>query len=105
MLIRLVLAVALLIARSSTAPVQNQPPADLVLAGGNVLTVDTKFTVASAFAVRDGRFIRIGSNGDIRALIGPGTRVIEAHGRTVIPGLIDTHVHALTVASEEAVQP
>jgi predicted amidohydrolase YtcJ len=80
-------------------------PADLVLLDGRVVTVDERFGMATALAVREGRFVAVGSNQDIRAHIGPATRVIEARGRTVIPGLIDTHVHALDVAAAEATQP
>ncbi len=80
-------------------------PADLILVDAKVVTVDPRFTIATAAAVRDGRFVAVGSNEEIRALSGPNTRVIEARGRTVIPGLIDTHVHALEVASSEAIQP
>ncbi|MBI3264399.1 MAG: amidohydrolase [Acidobacteria bacterium] len=81
------------------------PPADLVLLDGNILTVDDRFRVAAALAVRDGRFIAVGSNDDIRRYIGSATRVIDGRGRTVVPGLIDTHVHALDVAAAEAAQP
>ncbi len=81
------------------------PPADLVLVNGNIVTVDERFTVASALAVQDGRFVAVGSNNEVRRHIGKGTRVIEGRGRTVIPGLIDTHVHALDVAAAEAAQP
>ena len=105
MLKRVVLLVALLFARPVAAPVQNVTPADLVLLNGKVLTVDAAFSEARAFAIRDGRFIKVGTDADVRGYVGPSTRVIDAHGRTVIPGLIDTHVHALTVASEEASQP
>ena len=80
-------------------------PADLVLVNGNVVTVDDKFTVASALAVRDGKFVAIGSNDEVRRHIGKGTRVIDGRGRTVIPGFIDTHVHALGVAEAEVAQP
>jgi predicted amidohydrolase YtcJ len=80
-------------------------PADVVVVGGNVVTVDRAFSVARAFAIRNGRFIAVGSDADVRPYIGRTTRVIDAHGRTVIPGLIDTHVHALDVAAGEARQP
>jgi len=79
--------------------------ADLVLLGGRVLTVDDRFSVATALAVRDGRFIAVGSNEDVRVHIGSKTRVIDGRGRTVVPGLIDTHVHALGVAEAEVTQP
>ena len=80
-------------------------PADLVLLDGRVVTVDDRFSMATALAVRDGRFIAVGSNDDARAYIGSTTRVIAGRGRTVIPGIIDTHVHALDVAEAEAAQP
>jgi predicted amidohydrolase YtcJ len=87
----------------ATQPVAR--PADLVLLGGRVVTVDERFSMATALAVRDGRFIAVGSNDDVRAYVGSTTRVIEGRGRTVIPGIIDTHVHALDVAAAEATQP
>jgi predicted amidohydrolase YtcJ len=80
-------------------------PADLVLLDGRILTVDDRFTVAAALAVRDGRFAAVGSNDDVRDHIGGTTRVIDGGGRTVVPGIIDTHVHALDVAAAEATQP
>jgi predicted amidohydrolase YtcJ len=85
--------------------IQSAAPADLVLLDGNILTVDDRFRVATALAVRDGRFIAVGSNEDVRRNIGNTTRVIDGRGRTVVPGLIDTHVHALDVAAAEGVQP
>jgi len=86
-------------------PTRNTPQADLVLLNARILTVDDRFRVAAALAVRDGRFVAIGSNEDVRPHIGGGTRVIDGRGRTVVPGLIDTHVHALDVAEAEAAQP
>ena len=80
-------------------------PADLVLLDARILTVDDAFRTAAALAVRDGRFAAVGSNEEVRRHIGPTTRVIEGRGRTVVPGFIDTHVHALDVASAEATQP
>jgi predicted amidohydrolase YtcJ len=84
---------------------QTPTPADLVLVNGRVLTVDAAFSTAEALAVRDGKFVTVGAGNDVRAQIGPRTRVIDARGRTVIPGLIDTHVHALDVAAAEVAQP
>jgi predicted amidohydrolase YtcJ len=80
-------------------------PADLVLLDGRVLTVDEQFRTVTALAIRDGRFVAVGSNEDVRPHIGNATRVVEGQGRTVIPGLIDTHVHALDVAAAESSQP
>lgn len=84
---------------------QAAPEADLALIGGRVVTVDDRFSMATAVAVRDGRFVAVGSDENIRARIGPRTRVIDGRGRTVVPGFIDTHVHALGVAEAESTQP
>ena len=99
----LVLLIAACVPGLATQPAAR--PADLVLLGGRVVTVDDRFSMATALAVRDGRFIAVGSNDEVRAYIGSTTRVIEGRGRTVIPGIIDTHVHALDVAAAEATQP
>jgi predicted amidohydrolase YtcJ len=69
--------------------------ADLVLQHGVVLTVDAKDSVAQAIAVRDGRIVAVGTDSDMTRLVGPGTKVIDLAGRTVTPGLIDTHIHLL----------
>ncbi|MCG8468494.1 MAG: amidohydrolase, partial [Gemmatimonadetes bacterium] len=68
-------------------------PADLVLRGGTVYTVDPAAPRAEGLAVRDGRFVAVGSSDDVSNLIGPQTEVIEATGRTVVPGFIDAHNH------------
>ena len=81
------------------------PPADVVVVNGKVLTVDAASTIAEAVAIRDGRFVAVGTSADIRRLVGATTQVIDAGGRTVIPGLIDSHVHALGVAAAETAQP
>jgi len=68
--------------------------ADLVLRGGKVVTVDGAFSIKEAVAIWDGRVLAVGSDGEIRDFIGPQTQVIDLGGRTVIPGLIDSHIHA-----------
>jgi predicted amidohydrolase YtcJ len=100
-------AIVLVVAAfGSGAAARTQPRhADLALLDGQVVTVDERFTIANAVAIRDGRFMAVGSNDVIRAHIGPRTRVIDGRGRTVVPGFIDTHVHALGVAEAEAAQP
>jgi predicted amidohydrolase YtcJ len=101
------LALVVLVAASGGSLVQEKAaePADLVVLDANILTVDGRFRVAQALAVRDGRFVAVGSTGEVRARIGGATRVIDGGGRTIIPGLIDSHVHALGVAAAEASQP
>jgi len=67
--------------------------ADLVLRGGKVITVDFKETIAEAIAVKFGRIIAVGENKDLNNYIGSTTKVIDLNGRTVIPGLMDSHSH------------
>ena len=62
--------------------------ADLVLHNGQILTVDSDFTVAEAIAVRDGRVLATGSSREMLALAGPGTTRVDLKGRTVTPGYI-----------------
>src|SRR5690242_15930781 len=73
-------------------------PADTVLVNGKVVTVDSQSSIREAVAVRDGRIAAVGRTADVRQLAGPRTRVIDLEGRTVIPGLIDSHMHAIRAA-------
>src|SRR5689334_4309774 len=68
-------------------------PIDLVLFNGQILTVDPSDSVAQAVAIANGAIAAVGSNERIRALAGPQTRLVDLNGRTVTPGLIDSHVH------------
>lgn len=76
-------------------------PAELVIVQGNVRTLDPESTVVSALAIRDGRIVARGENEAVRPFLGSETRVIDAHGKTVVPGLIESHVHALRAARGE----
>ena len=73
---------------------QDPRSADSVVLNATVLTVEAIVPRAEAFAVRDGRFIAVGRNDDIKSLVGPGTKVFDAKGMTVVPGFIDCHNHA-----------
>ncbi|HEU4694004.1 MAG TPA: amidohydrolase, partial [Vicinamibacterales bacterium] len=86
---------ALLLCLASVAGAQTP---DTILLNGKILTLDAKSSVAPAVAIADGRITAVGSSDDIRKLVGPGTRVIDLRGRTVIPGLIDSHLHAIRAA-------
>ena len=67
--------------------------ADSVLLNGTVLTVDAAFSRAKAVAMSGGRFVAVGTNAEVKKLIGPDTQVLDVAGRTVVPGFIDTHGH------------
>jgi len=68
-------------------------PADLILAGGPVITLDSESRVAEAVAVRGERVVAVGTAAEIAALAGPGTEHVDLAGRAVTPGLMDAHVH------------
>ena len=68
-------------------------PADVILSNGKIITVDEKFTIAQAIAVKGDRIVAVGSNDDISSLAGPATRRIDLAGRAVVPGMIDNHAH------------
>src|SRR5262245_41722946 len=82
-----------------------EPPADLVVLGARMITMDVRRPQAEAAAVRGGVFVRVGGDAEVRPLVGPRTRVIQAGGRGVLPGLIDSHVHPMDVAAREADEP
>jgi predicted amidohydrolase YtcJ len=69
------------------------PKADLILVNGKIVTVDNKFSVAEAVAVSDGKILAVGTNRTITKYAGDSTKVIDLKGKTVIPGLIESHVH------------
>ena len=79
-------------------PAAAQTPADIILVNGKIVTVDDRFTIAEAIAIRGQRIVAVGSNAEIGKLKGPQTRTIELAGRTVIPGLIDNHSHWVRAA-------
>ena len=81
------------VAAARTASAQTDDT-DLVVFNANVRTVDTALPRAEAFAVRNGKFIAVGTTSEMRALAGKGTRAVDAKGMTVVPGFIDCHNHA-----------
>ena len=70
-----------------------QAAPDLILTNGKIITVDAQFRIAQAVAIRGDRIAAVGTNQDITALAGPGTRRIDLQGRSVVPGFIDNHAH------------
>ena len=95
-----ILAVALLTAVSLGARVTSQAPqrpapapADLVLRGGRIITLDDRTPNAQALAARNGAVVAIGSDADIARYVGPATQVVDLAGQTAIPGFIEGHGH------------
>jgi len=93
-------AVVLFAISGATGMLQAQPPApDLVLSNGKIITVDERFTIAQAVAIKGNRIVAVGSNQELARLAGPNTRKIDLMGRAVTPGLIDNHMHLLRAAT------
>jgi hypothetical protein len=87
---------AILLAASALAVFSQS--ADTILINGKILTVDSQSSVREAIAIRGERILAVGSTADIRKLAGPATRSIDLQGRAVIPGMIDSHLHAIRAA-------
>ena len=68
---------------------------DLVVRNAKIVVMDDSGRIAEAIAVRATRISAVGTNQEIAACISPSTRVIDAQGRTILPGLIDVHTHGL----------
>ena len=71
-------------------------PADLVFLNGTVITIDDARPEAAAVAVAGNRIARVGTSEEVREEIGPGTRVIDLEGRTLLPGFNDNHTHPIS---------
>ena len=82
-------------ARPGTAFAQGgqQAAADMVLTNGKIITVDSKFSIMQAVAIKGERILAVGTNQEIARLAGSATRRIDLRGRAVVPGLIDNHAH------------
>jgi len=92
---RSILATPIVIAAVTVAgQVLPRPPApDLILINGRVITVDRNFTVAEGVAIVGDRILTTGNEDQLRAMSGPATRIIDLKGHSVIPGLMDNHLH------------
>jgi len=88
----------------ATAPMAEQTdivsgaPTDAVYTNGTVYTVDEKAPWVEAFAVRDGKFVAVGSNDEIETLVGENTTVTDLGGKFTMPGFIDTHFHSVAAS-------
>ena len=66
---------------------------ELIVVNGKISTMDAGLTEVEAMAVKNNRILELGTNDEIRFLAGPNTKVLDAKGRRVLPGLIDGHTH------------
>lgn len=96
---RAILLVLALVA-AAAGPASAQAP-DTVLVNGKIVTVDDRFTIAQALAIKGERILKVGTTAEVDSLRGPQTRVIDLAGRTVIPGLIDNHAHWVRAAEHD----
>ena len=76
----------------STIYTQTKAP-DLIIVNARIYTVDSRFSTAEAVAITDGKFTAVGTTAQIRKLGGPATRIFDAVGKTIVPGLQDNHLH------------
>jgi len=76
-------------------------PADIVFKNGNIYTVNERQPHAEAIAVKAGKIIFVGSNNDAKAYEARGTRIVDLHGDTVVPGMTDSHYHLMGVGERE----
>src|SRR5579859_420123 len=80
-------------------------PADLILYNAKIVTVDPQFHTAASMAVRADRIVAVGTRESLTKLAGPQTRQIDLKGKTVLPGLMDSHVHSSEAAMYEFDHP
>ena len=92
---RKVLGLALAFFAFTPLAIAQSPTPDMILTGGKIITVDAADTIAEALAITHGRISAVGSTAQVRALAGPQTVMVDLAGRTAIPGLIDSHIHAI----------
>lgn len=89
---RLVLGACVTLTVPGRLHAQSSSP-DLILWNGRIITGDSAWSMAEAVAIRNGRFVAVGRNADIRRLAGAGTRAVDLKRRNVVPGLADGHLH------------
>ncbi len=95
------LALSICLSLSLLAAAAAAEPPDLVVHNGKVVTVDAGFRIAQAMAVKGDRIVAVGANADVLKLAGPATQRLDLAGKTVLPGLIDSHSHPLDGAMFE----
>ncbi len=95
-------AALLVLSDVEITPADDGPePADLIVHHAKVLTVDAKSSIAEAVAIKGDRVVAVGTDAAVLKRRGPATKLIDAQGRTVLPGLYDSHTHPVGAASSE----
>ncbi len=89
------LAVLLLLSLVACSPGPNGPGPDKIIYNANIVTLDSQSSIAEAAAIRDGRFVAVGTTAEILELAGVATEQIDMAGRTIVPGLSDNHFHSI----------
>ncbi|MEY8870325.1 amidohydrolase [Meridianimaribacter flavus] len=79
---------------------QNKEQVDTIVTNANVYTVDDNFTKAQAFAIKDGKFIAVGTNAEVNSKY-TSENIVDANGKTIVPGFIDAHCHFLGLGLNE----
>lgn len=78
--------------------------AETIISNANILTIDPTQPRAQALAIRDGKFLAVGSNDDVSDLKGKGTTILDLKGKTVLPGFIDAHTHVMSSGTRHVAQ-
>ena len=96
-IIRSVIAPLVAAVLGCTAAMAQQPqwPADLIVTNAKVVTIDAQRPQATSFGMKEGKFVAVGDDADMVPHRGEKTRVIDARGHTIIPGLNDSHAHVV----------
>jgi predicted amidohydrolase YtcJ len=102
---RHVLPLVLVLVAAAAAGFRGQASPTHIFQNGKIVTVDSSFRIAEAIAIRDGRIVAVGTNAEIAKLAGSATEQVNLGGKTVLPGLIDSHVHAPSAAMYEFAGP
>ncbi|HUG82480.1 MAG TPA: amidohydrolase [Bryobacterales bacterium] len=97
----IVFAAFLFLSGHAAGEPQAAADAGLILYNGKIVTVDQGFRIAQAVAVKGDRIVAVGSDADVRKLAAPGAKMIDLKGKTVLPGLMDSHVHSTGAAMYE----
>ena len=89
------LAMILVLSLVACSPGPGGPGPDKIIYNANIVTLDSQSSIAEAVAIRDGRFVAVGTTAEVLGLAGAATEQIDMAGRTIVPGLSDNHFHSV----------